>query len=84
MPRNQLIDADAHRRSAALIYARPPSTVTNQQRLHGKVLNVLAAHGHLDRIKLIAELADISETVAHDLVRLYRERVLGVTNGVDK
>lgn len=74
---------DPHRRTASLLYARMPSSITQEQRLHGKVLNVLAAHGQLHRTKLIAELAGVTETEAHGLCRLFRERVLGVTKGVD-
>lgn len=74
---------DPHRQTAALIYDRVPSAVTKEQRLHGKVVNVLAAHGQLRQYKLIAELAGVTQGDAMWLVRQFREKVLGVTEGVD-
>lgn len=71
---------DPYVRTARLIYSS--DTITKQQRPHGKVLNVMAAYGHLDHLKLIAELSGVSESDARNLVKLFRERVLGVTDGV--
>lgn len=78
-----MLGNDAHKRTAALVFGRSLSTVTSQERHIGKVLNVMAANGQLNRTKQVAELASITETNAMKLVELFRQRVLGVTMGVD-
>lgn len=73
---------DPHRRTASIVYEISYVDVSVEQRQHGKVLNVLAAHGQLTDYKLCAELAGVSESDARILAQLFRERVLGITQGV--
>ena len=72
---------DPHYRSAALVFGRPINGISKDDRHIGKVLNVMAAHGHLEWYAMIADLANVSENRAAELVKLYRKFVLGVEMG---
>lgn len=68
---------DMHFRTASLVY--DTLNVSKEQRRHGKILNVLAAHGVSDCHSALARLAGITEDEAKQLIVRFRERVLGTT-----
>lgn len=74
------LNADAHRRSAALLFEKSEDQVTPMERRTAKYLNVFFAHDITAySVRKLSELDEISHEEALELVRKFKQKVLGVT-----
>lgn len=69
---------DPHLRSAALLFGKPESEVTRDERIQAKYLNVLAGHGLFARVGRLSEFLGVPYPEADQLAERYNRIVLGI------